>query len=57
MAASKSLKAEAWPLFDHIVATAAPNGEHSNPWKRREDGQLIFVPDYDVLTKLLGVPL
>lgn len=57
MAASKSLKAEAWPLFDHIVATAAPNGEHSNPWKRHEDGQLIFVPDYDVLTKLLGVPL
>lgn len=57
MATSKSLKAEAWPLFDYIVAAAAPKGEHSNPWNRCKDGQLIFSPDYDVLTKLLGVPL
>lgn len=57
VAASKSLKAKAWPLFDRIVADAAPDGEHSNPWERTEDGRCIFVPDYDVLRKLLGVPL
>lgn len=57
MAASASLKARAWPLFDHIVAEATPDGEHSNPWMRAEDGQLRFVPDYDVLRQLLGVPL
>jgi hypothetical protein len=54
MAAGASPKAKAWPLFDHIVAKAAPSGEHSNPWMRAEDGQLRFVPDYDVLRKLLG---
>jgi hypothetical protein len=57
VAATKSLKAQAWPLFDHIVADAAPGGEHSNPWERTEDGQERFAPDYDVLRKLLGVPL
>lgn len=57
VAKGKSLKARAWPLFDYIVAEAAPDGEHSNPWKRAEDGQCRFAPDYDVLRKLLGVPL
>lgn len=57
VATTKSLKAQAWPLFDHIVAEAAPGGEHSNPWERTKDGQGRFVPDYDVLRKLLGVPL
>lgn len=57
MAAGASLKAQAWPLFDHIVAEAAPDGEHSNPWERAENGELRFAPDYDVLRKLLGVPL
>lgn len=57
MAASGSLKAKAWPLFDHIVAEAAPDGEHSNPWERTEDGSCRFSPDYGVLRKLLGVPL
>lgn len=57
MAAGGSLKARAWPLFDYIVARAAPDSEHSNPWVRAEDGRLRFVPDYDVLKKLLGVPL
>lgn len=55
--ASTSLKARAWPLFDHIVAEAAPNGEHTNPWEPTENDQIIYLPDYDVLRKLLGVPL
>lgn len=57
MTSGASLKARAWPLFDHIVAEAAPDGEHSNPWERADNGQLCFVPDYDVLKLLLGVPL
>lgn len=57
MASNGSLKSKAWPLFDYIVAEAAPNGEHSNPWQRTEGSELCFVPDYDVLRKLLGVPL
>lgn len=57
MATSKSLKAQAWPIFDRIVADAAPDGEHSNPWGRTDDGQEFFTPDYQVLHKLLGVPL
>lgn len=57
MAQNKSLKSKAWPLFDHIVAEAAPNGEHSNPWRADEDGSCRFFPDYGVLRRLLGVPL
>lgn len=57
VAAKPSKKAEAWVLFDRIVALAAPGGEHSNPWIRRADGQLHFEPDYKTLTQLLGVPL
>ncbi len=50
-------KGEAWVLFDHIVADAAPEGEHSNPWIAGQDGQVRFEPDYAALEKLLGVPL
>lgn len=57
MAAKPSTKAEAWVLFDHIVAQAAPDGEHSNPWTFGVDGQLRFEPDYETLERLLGVPL
>lgn len=57
MAVRPSSKAEAWVLFDRIVATAAPDGEHSNPWARGPDGQLHYSPDYPTLEKLLGVPL
>ena len=57
MAAKSSSKAEAWILFDHIVAHAAPDGEHSNPWTKGPDGQLRFEPDYGTLERLLGVPL
>jgi len=57
MAVKPSSKAEAWVLFDRIVATAAPEGEHCNPWARGPDGQLHYSPDYPTLEKLLGVPL
>jgi hypothetical protein len=52
-----SLKAKAWPLFDEIVARAAPDLKHSNPWSSHADGKLRYEPDYDTLTRLLGVPL
>lgn len=57
MAAKPSSKAEAWEIFDHIVASAAPDGEHSNPWVLGSDGQPSFRPDYGTLALLLGVPL
>ncbi|MBZ9994129.1 hypothetical protein [Mesorhizobium sp. BH1-1-4] len=57
MAARPSAKTEAWVLFDHIVAHAAPGGLHSNPWVIGPDGQLGFEPDYETLERLLGVPL
>lgn len=50
-------KGEAWVFFDHIVANAAPEGEHSNPWAMGADKQLRFQPDYQTLERLLGVPL
>jgi hypothetical protein len=50
-------KAEAWVIFDHIVAEAAPAGVHSNPWVRCTAGHLLFEPDYKTLERLLGVPL
>lgn len=51
------MKARAWAIFDRIVAEASPNGEHTNPWRRGIEGTLRFEPDFDVLTRLLGVPL
>jgi len=57
LAAEPSSKARAWILFDHIVAEAAPGGEHSNPWVKGPDGALHFAPDYATLERLLGVPL
>ncbi|WP_259606886.1 MULTISPECIES: hypothetical protein [Microbacterium] len=44
-------------LFDRIVADAAPAGEHSNPWYRDDEGTLRYGPDYETLSRLLGVPL
>ena len=57
MTAEPSSKSKAWGLFDHIVAEAAPDSTHSNPWVTGEDGQLRFAPDYATLERLLGVPL
>lgn len=57
MAGKPTAKGEAWVFFDHIVADAAPEGAHSNPWLMGDDGQVRFEPDYATLEKLLGVPL
>jgi len=57
MAPRPSSKTEAWLIFDHIVAHAAPDGVHSNPWVKDTEGQLLFEPDYETLERLLGVPL
>ena len=60
MAVERSLKSEAWTLFDRIVEreTGGELQDYSNPWNREsEDGPLCYNPDYDVLQQLLGVPL
>jgi len=57
VATEPSTKAKAWVIFDRIVARAAPDNVHSNPWIRSADGQLRFEPDFDTLARLLGVPL
>jgi hypothetical protein len=57
VAPKPSSKTDAWVIFDHIVADAAPDGVHSNPWLIGSDGQLRFEPDYQTLERLLGVPL
>lgn len=50
-------KRTAWVIFDRIVADAASEGVHSNPWRRGSNGDLCYVPDYHTLVRLLGVPL
>lgn len=57
MATEPSAKAKAWVLFDRIVARAAPEGVHSNPWYTSPDEQLRYSPDFATLAQLLGVPL
>ncbi|PFG16690.1 hypothetical protein ATK74_1241 [Propionicimonas paludicola] len=57
MSAKRTQKAQAWGYFDRIVRDAAPAGLHSNPWAAGADGELVFVPDYATLERLLGVPL
>lgn len=57
MAAEPSTKAKAWAIFDRVVGEAAPDGVHSNPWRKNDDGVLVFQPDYYTLKRLLGVPL
>lgn len=56
MPAEPSTKATAWAIFDRIVADAAPDGIHTNPWVKIGDTPT-FQPDFRVLRKLLGVPL
>ncbi|SDN38519.1 hypothetical protein [Geodermatophilus sp. DSM 45219] len=55
-----TLKAEAWTLFDRIVARAAGSDgrTYSIPWRADADGdEPVYQPDYSVLEQLLGVPL
>jgi hypothetical protein len=49
-----SLKAQAWVLFDEIVVGAVD--KDANPW-RVEEGDVVFAPDYETLSRLLGVPV
>jgi hypothetical protein len=49
-----STKAQAWVLFDEIVATAPLRAD--NPWQASE-GARRFEPDFATLARLLGVPL
>lgn len=57
MANSPTMKTTAWALFDRIVADAAPDGVHSNPWIRTGPKDLVYKPDFATLKLLLGVPL
>lgn len=57
MAAEPSARSKAWAIFDQICADAAPGGEHTNPWVQSDDGTIQYEPDFDVLGRLLGVPL
>ena len=57
MPTEPSAKAKAWVIFDRIVADAAPEGFHSNPWTKRPETELRYEPDYYTLARLLGVPL
>lgn len=52
--AEPTAKARAWALFDTIVDTAP--FKDLNPWEVRED-RVAYVPDFDTLSQLLGVPL
>lgn len=53
---TKTLKAEAWALYDAIVARAS-SPDYTNPWHRTRDGKLEYLPDFGILRRLLGVPL
>ena len=57
MATEPNAKAKAWVIFDRIVARAAPDGVHTNPWHRTAQNQFHYEPDYVTLEQLLGVPL
>ncbi|MDT0275542.1 hypothetical protein [Blastococcus goldschmidtiae] len=53
---AKTLKAEAWALYDALIARASTS-DYTNPWHRTDDGRLEYRPDFDTLRRLLGVPL
>jgi hypothetical protein len=71
VAAEPSAKSRAWVMFDQIVADASPDSEYTNPWvntglaesdpessePRPPFERLRFEPNFEVLRKLLGVPL
>jgi len=51
-----TLKAEAWALYDELVARAATPG-YTNPWEPTTNSGTAYRPDYNTLRQLLGVPL
>jgi hypothetical protein len=52
--AEPSLKVQAWAFFDQVVESAPFKA--LNPWEL-VDGKLTYVPDFETLALLLGVPL
>ena len=48
------MRERGWCLFDQIIESAP--GRDTSPWALVE-GRVTFVPDYDTLSKLLGVPV
>jgi hypothetical protein len=52
---AKSLKGEAWALYDELVARAATS-DYTNPWVPAADGAMAYQPDFATLRQLLGVP-
>jgi hypothetical protein len=56
VAAESSVRAKAWPIFDRIVQVAAGAG-YTNPWQSNANEEPRYEPDYDTLSRLLGVPL
>ncbi len=55
MATGPSKKQQAWPLFDRIIADRKVDGDYTSPWSGRGP-DATYVPDYDALRQLLGVP-
>ncbi len=53
--AEPSQKTKAWALFDTIVETAP--FKDLNPWEQDSEGRISYVPDFETLGLLLGVPL
>jgi hypothetical protein len=53
--AEPSLKSKAWALFDAIVESAP--FKDLNPWELAVGGRVAYVPDFETLGLLLGVPL
>jgi hypothetical protein len=51
----KTVKAEAWALYDRLIESAATDGL-TNPWSW-QDGAVVFSPDYETAAKLLAVPI
>jgi hypothetical protein len=56
VAVEGNAKAKAWAIFDRIVDAAAPGGVHTNPWSV-DPRAVSYLPDYETLARLLGVPL
>ncbi|WP_210388880.1 hypothetical protein [Brachybacterium sp. HMSC06H03] len=54
---SPDFKKRALPVFDEILAAATPGGSHTIPWAAAGGDRVVYKPDYEVLTRLLGVPL
>lgn len=50
-----SVRAQAWSRYDTLIDAATE--EDPNPWVRQADGRVTYEPDFDLLSRLLAVPL